>query len=164
MLDVLNDFPQGKCLKRLHLKFNSAHFGDIRSNRKLIFEIGLHRKWKPEIEIWIDIPRFLAIYNRSPFGHCPITCQYCKINTLGPKGPARIVRGRLFRGVTVYIADLQMSDLGKSEHNSIHQKISTSYIYRRWVCWSYYWIWNGHFRRKYFLKIKPILFNSSFAD
>ena len=53
------------------------------------------------------------------------------VSILGPTGPARIVRGRLFRGVTVYIADLQMSDLGKSEHNSIHQKISTSYIYRQ---------------------------------
>ena len=83
MFDILNDFPQGKCFQRLHLKFNSAHFGDIRSNRKLIFENELHRKWKPEIGIQSDIPRFLAIYNRSPFCRCRITCLYRKINTLG---------------------------------------------------------------------------------
>ena len=82
MFGILNDFPLGKCFKRLHLKFNSAHFGDICSNRKLIFENGLYRKWKPKIEIWINIPRFKAICNRSPLGHCPIRCQFRKINTL----------------------------------------------------------------------------------
>ena len=56
---------------------------------------------KPEIGIWIDIPRFLAINNYTPLGHCPITCQFRNINTLCPTGPARIVRGKLFCSVTV---------------------------------------------------------------
>ena len=106
MFDMLSDFPLGKCFKRLHLKFYPAHFGDIGSNRKLIFENGLYRKWKPEIRIWMDMSRSLAIYNRSPLGHCPITCQFRKINILGATGQARIVRRKLFRSVTVKTAGI----------------------------------------------------------
>ena len=64
-------------------------------------EVGFSKWVKPEMGIWIDIPRFSSICNRSPFGHCPITCQYCKINILWLTGPAGIVRGKLFRSVTV---------------------------------------------------------------
>ena len=95
------------------MKFTTVHSGDIGSNRKLIFEIGLQWKLKPEIGIWIDSPRFLVIYNRSPFEHYPITCQSRKIKlsvnyncilyTVGPTIPARIVKGDFFRSMSVRI-------------------------------------------------------------
>ena len=132
MFDIRNDFLQEKCFKRLHLKFNSAHFGEIRSNRKLIFENGLHRKWKPEIGIWIEIPRFLAMYNRSPLGHCPITCQFCKINTLGPTGPARIVRGKLFRSVTVKILQGHQQNFTRLTGTRIFPRVNYRYKYYKY--------------------------------
>ena len=51
------------------------------------------------------------IYNRSPLRHCPITCQFRKINTLGPTGPARVVRGKRFRSETVKIEFFPLSNL-----------------------------------------------------
>ena len=51
-------------------------------------EVDLLKRVRPEMKT--------GNWDRSPFGHCPFTCRYRKINTLGPTGPARIARGKLF--------------------------------------------------------------------
>ena len=88
---VLNDFKFVNCYKKLPLKFNSTHFGDIRSNRKSNFENGPYRKWKPEIAILNNFTRIFSKCNH-------LVLRYNLSSTVA----SEIVRGvELFGSVTV---------------------------------------------------------------
>ena len=100
MFDILNDFPQGKCFKRRHLKFNSAHFDDIHSNRKQIFENDYTGNTNRKLEfgfIFLDFQSY-TIAHHSDIALSRVS--FAK-SLLVLQDQAGIVRGKLFRSVTV---------------------------------------------------------------
>ena len=101
-----NDIIQHKCFRGLPLKFNSAHFGGIRSKRKWNFQTPVYRKWEPEtacVETWCVVLGFMSGKITSTSQIDAIRWCFRIINSLVSGEPARILVGQPFRSVSVKV-------------------------------------------------------------